>query len=316
MFYSFKLNGLPVITDYYSVIRNTVWQIADEHHIVIYIRDGSCRIFCDNELYTLKQGDVFFIPKGHEYKRTPIDDSLCTLTYIHFKMDTDVSTKSFEELKNEIITTKNTLDIETLNGEKLLSYPDVLYLENLNTLKKCEHISDLISNVNIFSNKRQLMCNLQTSVNLCNLLIALTSDTIEKVLTNSNIKTAPIIPTKLKKAIGYIARHYSEQITLDELSRYCTVSKQQMIRYFKASLNTTPLQYITEYRISRAKELLCNHSHLTIKEISAELGFENQHYFSRVFKKITGFSPLAYKNQAEYNKFHNTNPPEKKKKSN
>ena len=226
-------------------------------------------------------------------------------------MDADVFPQDFETLKDAVINTKNNLDLETLNGEKLLSYPNTLYLENLNTSKKNENISDLISSINIFSAKRQIMGNLQSSINLCNLLVTLSSNAIDKVLTNSNIKTAPIIPSNLKKAIGYIARHYTEQISLECLAKYCNVSKQQLIRYFKSSLNTTQLQYITEYKISRAKELICNHSNLTIKEISAELGFDNQHYFSRVFTKSTGESPMSYKNKAEYNNVYNTSNSEK-----
>lgn len=302
MFYSLKLNHLPVITNYYSVIRDTVWQTSDEHNILLYIQDGTCQIKFDNEIYNLKKGDIFFIPKNQQYKRTPIDNIACTMTYIHFDIDTDIISTDIKSLRTEIIETKNQLDLETLSGETLLSYPNIVYMENKNTPKKSDKIASFIKDIKLFSNNRQLTCNLQSSVNLCNILIALSSDTIEKLLTDSSIKNAPIIPTNLKKAINYIAQHYSEQISLDNLAELCNISKQQLIRYFKNSLNTTPIKYITDYKISRAKDLLCNHSHLTIKEISAELGFENQHYFTRVFTKITGESPTDYKSKAEYNK--------------
>ena len=65
--------------------------------------------------------------------------------------------------------------------------------------------------------------------------------------------------------------------------------------YFKNAFNKTPINYITEYKISRAKELLYNQPHLTIGEISDELGFDNQHYFTRVFAKTTGESPSHYR---------------------
>lgn len=306
MFYSFKLDRLPVIANHYSVIRDTVWQTSDEYHILLYIQEGACQIKFDNEIYTLKKGDIFFIPKNQEYKRTPLENKPCTMTYIHFDIDVDITSTDIKSLRTEIIETKNQLDLETLSGEKMLSYPNIIYMENQNTPKHPDKISNYINDIKLFSNNRQLTCNMQSSVNLCNILIAISSDTIIKLLTDSNIRNAPIIPTKLKKAINYIAQHYSEQINLDTLAGFCNISKQQLIRYFKTSLNTTPVKYITDYKISRAKDLLCNHSHLTIKEISAELGFENQHYFTRVFTKITGESPTNYKNKAEYSKFYKT----------
>lgn len=298
MFYSFEINTLPIIKDYYSVIRDTVWQIADENHILIFIKDGSCQITLDNENYILERGDIFYIPANHEYKRTPVNGILCTMTYIHFSLHSDVSSHNTENLKYEVINAKNQLDMETLSGEKLLSYSNIIYIENKNILKNQEKLSELIKGIKLFSNNRQLMCNLQSSINLCNILIMLSSNTIEKRITDTNIKNAPIIPSNLKKAISYIVQHYSEQISLDDLAIYCNISKQQLIRYFKTSLNTTPIKYITDYRISRAKELMCNHPQLTIKEISAELGFDNQHYFTRVFTKNTGESPVNYKKKA------------------
>ena len=84
--------------------------------------------------------------------------------------------------------------------------------------KKQDTISCLVNDIKLFSNNRQLVCNLQSSVNLCNILIAISSDTIDKLLTDNSIKNAPIIPANLKKAINYIAQHYSEQITLDNLA--------------------------------------------------------------------------------------------------
>jgi len=306
MFYSFKLDKLPIVTNYYSVIRDTVWQTSDEHHILLYIQDGMCSVKFNNEIYTLEKGDIFFIPKNQNYKRTPVDNSLCTMTYIHFDISSEIISKDIDILNREIIDQKNQLDLETLSGETLLSYPNVIYIENKNTPQKQEKIAGLVKDIKLFSNNRQLTCNMQSSVNLCNILISLSSDTIDRLLTDSSIKNAPIIPGNLKKAINYILQHYSEPINLNTLAELCNISKQQLIRYFNDSLNTTPIKYITDYKISRAKDLLCNHPHLTIKEIAAELGFDNQHYFSRVFTKSTGESPTNYKSKAEYIKSHGT----------
>ena len=114
------------------------------------------------------------------------------------------------------------------------------------------------------------------------------------------------MPDNLKKASEYIARHYKENISLEDLAAYCSVSKQQMIRYFKQNLGVTPVTYITNYKLARAKEMLFKYPLLTVKEIAANLGFDNQHYFSRVFAKVCGETPSQYRYRTvHYNELEN-----------
>ena len=66
------------------------------------------------------------------------------------------------------------------------------------------------------------------------------------------------------------------------------------IRSFKRYTGVTPLQYITTIRINKAKELLKD-SGYSIQEIGSLVGYDNQLYFSRMFKKQTGCSPSQYR---------------------
>ncbi len=72
-------------------------------------------------------------------------------------------------------------------------------------------------------------------------------------------------------------------------------SRAYLSKIFKASLSMTVGEYITNAKINEAKKLIQENKY-TFQEISNLLKFENQHYFSRVFKKITGHSPTEYKN--------------------
>ena len=100
---------------------------------------------------------------------------------------------------------------------------------------------------------------------------------------------------KLRRAIIYIQNHISEPITLEALSNVCHVSKQQLIRYFKSELGTTPIAYINQMKVSRTKEYLQRHPEIPINEVCAELGFDDPLYFSRLFSKIYGESPSKYR---------------------
>ena len=272
-----------------------MWQITDKDNILIIIKDGKCKISCDGNSYDLKKGDVFFIPANHSYERQPIEEAFCTMTYIHFATQGVFNQIGIEEINKNLTETKKQLDFEILSGETNLSYPNTIYIRNKTSIKDFEKLLLFTRDINLFSSRRQILCNLQSSTALCNILLLMSEQTIESLLINPDLRKSTSIPAKLRKAIGYIARHYSEQITLDELAKYCNVSKQQLIRYFKNSLNTTPIIYITDYRLARAKELLFNQPQLSIKEISDELGFDNQRYFSRVFAKHNNETPSEYR---------------------
>lgn len=103
------------------------------------------------------------------------------------------------------------------------------------------------------------------------------------------------VPSKLKKAVHFIRQNHTARITLDDLCRHCAISKSQLTRYFKEVFGKTPVQYIIELKLNSAKELFLNSPQLSIKNVANELGFEDQHYFSRIFTKNTGERPSEYK---------------------
>ncbi len=295
MFYSFEFTALPAITRFYSVTRDTIWQIADKDHILIFIKEGECKIIYEQEEYILKEGDIFYIPANRTYRREPTV-GMCTMEYIHFTLSSSIHEENTQDLKEKLFETKNRLNTEMLNSDYTpMHYPDTVYLQNKNTPKSRDRISSLLDGINLFSNTRQLTCHLQSAVNLADIIITLSALSIEEILTNINIKGYFAVSPNLKKALKYIALHYSEPISLDDLCACCNVSKQQLIRYFKEYLKTTPTKYINEYKMFHAKEMLIEYPQLSVNEISLELGFDNQHYFSRVFKKTTGSSPLQYR---------------------
>lgn len=297
MFYRFNLSGFPVIRKFYTVVRNTVWGITDNDNILIIVSDGRCMINCDGESYIVNKGDAFFIPAGHYYERRPVSDELCTMIYIHFSLEDNNAILQTEqdELQKELSDLRSRLDTELMDGDSTLSYPFNTYIGNKNSFSDFTEAKAAIKKINLFSANRQLMCGLQSSISLCRILSSLSQSTIDKLVTADNFSPEIGVPGKLKKAIGYITRHYSEKITLEELAAYCNVSKQQLIRYFKHYFGDTPINYINDYKLARAKELLFNSPNLLIAEIASELGFNNQYYFTKLFKKRMGETPSEYR---------------------
>lgn len=294
MFYSFNMTGFPVIHHSYTVSRTTSWQIVDNYNILIFISDGCCEIAYNNEIHRLEKGDVFFVPAKQAYTRYPVNDTLCTMQYVHFTLQEDPVQTDPSVLHSSISEIQQRLNMQALSDETV-QYPSTIYIENKIKNTEYDKLKDLFANINMFSTNRQIMCGMQSQVNLCNILVYLSKNTVEAILTDSNIKNSVSFPQALKKALKYIVKHSSRQITLDELAEYCHISKHQLIRYFKRNLGTTPINYINDYKIAKAKDMLYHQSPISIKEISEELGFSSQYYFTKVFTKTTGETPSAYR---------------------
>ena len=98
----------------------------------------------------------------------------------------------------------------------------------------------------------------------------------------------------IKKVFQFIDKSLDKKITLENLSQISGYSKAALIQKFKYYTGTTPIQYITEKRITAAKKLLHNRNK-TLRSIALCVGFSNEFYFSLVFKKETGLSPSEFR---------------------
>jgi two-component system, response regulator YesN len=95
-------------------------------------------------------------------------------------------------------------------------------------------------------------------------------------------------------AINYIKLHHNEEISLNQIADLINISPNYFSTLFKKELDMNFSEYIINYRIEKAKELLLG-TRLLSYEISQRVGFRDGAYFSRTFKKATGLSPNEYR---------------------
>lgn len=94
--------------------------------------------------------------------------------------------------------------------------------------------------------------------------------------------------------VHYIQTHYQEHLSTDHLARIFLISKTQLYSLFKETMAITAAEYIQEYRITRAKNLLLN-SEQSIEMISQLVGYETNSSFTRAFRQLVGTSPMQYR---------------------
>jgi AraC family transcriptional regulator len=99
---------------------------------------------------------------------------------------------------------------------------------------------------------------------------------------------------RVKDVIDYIHTNYNSDCSLKELSEIADMSSFHLIRTFKLSTGKTPIEYLLDVRIDKAKSLLTNKS-LNILDICIECGFNNVSHFIRIFKKRVGYTPSEYR---------------------
>lgn len=98
----------------------------------------------------------------------------------------------------------------------------------------------------------------------------------------------------VRPALEFINAHLAESLTTARLASLCCLSEDYFIRRFRECVGVTPTHYIQEQRVNRAAQRLA-FSDDTIERIAGATGFGSRYYFTRIFKRFTGRSPVAYR---------------------
>lgn len=98
---------------------------------------------------------------------------------------------------------------------------------------------------------------------------------------------------KVEKIIQHMHQHIGDKVTLTELSELVQLAPTYLSRTFKETTGYTVIEFFNKMKIDRAKELLIE-GDKKVKEVSQALGYTDEFYFSRIFKRIEGISPSEY----------------------
>ncbi len=161
-------------------------------------------------------------------------------------------------------------------------------------------IGDLFSSYGLFLSERQMFESHKTYHYQIEHSERL--DKIEKLLKDVSEKLIRVIrdmryhnsKLMINQALNFIKYHYTEKISLDDVAKELNVSKHYLSSIFKKETGENMSLYINRLRIEKAKQLLLQ-SDIRIKEVFEKVGYSDQQYFSKVFKRITGKTVNEYK---------------------
>ena len=227
------------------------------------VEDGEGELVYEGKKYDLKSGDVVFVDCWKAYSHST-DKNLWSLRWCHFYGT--VMPSVFEKYKERG-------GKPTFHAEKPQAFADLL--SELYTLAaSADYIRDMRINEKLGS--------------LLTLLMEQSWHPEEGALSKKRLE--------LEKVRAFLDEHFTDKITLDELSEKFFINKYYLTRIFKETYGSTISHYVLTKRITRAKQLI-RFSGMTMDEIAETVGMNDANYFSRAFRKVEGISPTEYQKQ-------------------
>ncbi len=230
---------------------------------IYYLESGICNYFLDNKIYKLSDGDIIFIPRGviHKtvYPKNEHNRILINFTkdYINPVLAADLQYAFSKRV------------YRSPNAEKIKGILDKIYDEYT--------LASKLSNELIRCYMTELFAYIIRNPSL-------------KGSISDNGSGSAII----EDATEYISKNFKEDISLGKLAQRAGYCESYFSKLFKSKTGFGCKEYILTVRIRAAKMLLAS-TRLSVSDIAYKCGFGDSNYFSTIFKKTEGMSPLKYR---------------------
>ena len=245
----------------------------DPNHIMInkridrytlsYITEGEGYYTIKDRYYTLNKGDVYFIPPSYVYSQRINKKNKYKYIYV------SISGTSAQMLLQRCGFTSDT-PIQQVNNpfieEKFRQIYELCCESTFSSIAK--------ANVKFF----EILCYF-----------------IERI--DKNNQRQKFAKSELvERAQNYIEANYFADLTVEKIAKHCYCNKSYLSKVFKNICNLSLIEYLTNYRIEKAMDMLIN-SNFSAYTISEKVGFKDYPNFYRHFKRKTGFSPKVYRRE-------------------
>lgn len=254
-------------------------------NLILYLVSGSFRMEIEDTVYNATAGDVLFIPANTLYRPLECEESV--YYFLHFTAYAAEETPTnmqniIKRFRDDGPQLGYAYNYYGANGPKdYNSIIEIPYHTKHSSLDKISEIFNRAAKINIWRNNAEklLLDNIARE-----LLISISTTIASEQPTNNT----------LQKILLYIKDHYTEPINLTEISKTFGISSSYVTKLFRTYLGVGTVDYINDLRLSSACEHLLS-SDYTIGEISNMVGFANQYYFDRLFRRKYGITPKDFR---------------------
>lgn len=241
-----------------------VKRIISDYELIV-VTEGSLFMIHGQE-FEVKSGEVLLIEKGIMHGGTKVSSN--TFFWLHFMGEV----LSFD--------TENAAREYCLNNEKCIFLPQYFCVKDI------DRLTVMLGEINHyrFEVEKDLVKNYLTAA----FIAELSFQYGESFLAYSEDK-------RFSEILGYVNLNVTKNFTVSELAERFSYNTKYLSGLFKKFTGKTPVAYVTERKIELAKRLLVSGNE-SVKTIAKEIGFVDEYYFMKVFKKYTNMTPKNYRN--------------------
>ena len=247
--------GVPGFGYKYEVLKNVV---------IHYVSKGEGTFKLNDNLYNLKQGDIFILLKGMKVEYMASIDDPWEYYWIGFSGSN----------ANEYLNRTSIIDSYTARCKEDSKIPHII-------LKMCE-----------ISKTYNPSCS--DDILLLRELYSLLHILIEEFPKAFECKDREL-HTYIQEAINFINSNYMNSITVNEIANHVNLSRSYLYKMFIKNLKVSPQKYQINLRMYNATLLLKN-TKIPIGEVASKVGYSDSLLFSKTFSKYFSMSPLNYRN--------------------
>lgn len=242
----------------------------------VYVRSGKMNVIVNGETIPLDEGEVCVIDSGCLHYYTSVDDQDCTF---------------YTGLSNEkLFSGAGSLT------EKYISPIFHSFHPNYAVVRKDNPYSPKITN--LFKEMKRILDEQENAYELD--IVAKLHEYIAllfKALPSDFFLTLPVLSEEadsFQKMVYFIYRNYGQKISIEDIAKQGNISRGTCYKMFEKYTEKTPMDFVMNYRLTRAKTMLEDPS-IPILDIAMNCGFAHQSHFTNHYHKHFGISPKKYR---------------------
>lgn len=237
---------------------------------IMYVIDGACTVGLETESVSLKKGDFIFLDAHVPHRLIVGSGAPCRMLNIEF---------TFMEKMDRVPSIQDLVK-ENRTLAQFLSLHEAYFV-----LKDSDQIYHTLKNIVLESDKKQDM--------MVHLLLSQLLIQIARMVTKSK-EVDQQANIYMNQALEFIHQHYDQNIQVKDIADAVNLHPGYLHRIFKRLMQSSLMEYVNSFRMEKAKMLLSD-TEIPIIEISQYVGINSSQYFSQVFKKYTGQTPVDYR---------------------